>query len=97
VKILTFNGDLDREEFFDYIVECDRVREYVSIIEEKMVKLFAYNLKGRAFFLWKCQTNIQLRGGRQPITFYIYTRHMLYDRFLCPSYEQYLFQRYKDC
>lgn len=49
----------------------------MSIIEEKMVKLFAYNLKGRAFFLWKCQTNIQLRGGGSLLHF-IYIQGICY-------------------
>jgi hypothetical protein len=33
------------KKFLDWIIECDRVKKYVSIIEKKMTKLVLFKLK----------------------------------------------------
>jgi hypothetical protein len=48
LKVFSFNGDLDINELLDYISKCDKLRKYVNIIEEEMVKLIIYKYKGEA-------------------------------------------------
>jgi len=33
------------KKFLDWIIECDKVKKYVSIIEKKMTKLVLFKLK----------------------------------------------------
>jgi hypothetical protein len=52
LKVFSFNGDLDINELLDYISKCDKLRKYVNIIEEEMVKLIIYKYKGEASSWW---------------------------------------------
>jgi hypothetical protein len=52
LEVFSFNGDLDINELFDYILKCDKLRKYVNIIEEEMVKLVIYKEKGEALSRW---------------------------------------------
>jgi len=42
LEVFSFNGDLDINELLDYILKCDKLRKYVNVIEEEMVKLVIY-------------------------------------------------------
>jgi hypothetical protein len=90
IETSTFNRDLDIEEFFDWVAKCDRVKEYSGFLENNMVKLVVYNLKGRSSWC-KHQTNTRLREGRHPITLWMYMRQLLHERFIPPNYEQIYF------
>lgn len=45
VDVSTFSGNLDIEDFLDWIVEIGKFFNYIDIPEEKRVKLVASRLK----------------------------------------------------
>ena len=43
--ILNFSGDLDIEEFLDWLTVVDKFLEYTELFEDKKVKIIAYRFK----------------------------------------------------
>jgi hypothetical protein len=48
IDLPLFDGHLHIEDFIDWIMEVDRFFEYMSIPDERKVKLVAYKFKGGA-------------------------------------------------
>ena len=69
IETSTFNRDLDIEEFFDWVAKCDRVKEYSGFLENNMVKLVVYNLKGRSSS-W-CKQSDKYKVKRRETSYYI--------------------------
>jgi hypothetical protein len=62
IDLPSFNGHLHIEDFLDWITEVERFFEYMSISEERKVKLVAYKFKGGAFAWWE---RLQLSRSRE--------------------------------
>ena len=52
VDIPSFNGNLNIEDFIDWIAEVDKFFYYMVIPEDRRVRLVACRLKGGASTLW---------------------------------------------
>ena len=53
VDIPYFNGNLNIEDFTDWLVNIDKVFYYMEILEEKQVRLVACRLKGGVSTWWE--------------------------------------------
>ena len=62
VDIPFFSGNLNIEDFIDYIAKIDKFFDYMEVLEEKRVKLVACRLKG-----WERLQNRRLREAKQPV------------------------------
>ena len=51
VAILYFNGNLNIEDFIDWLANIDKFFDYMEILEEKQVRLVSCRLKERCFYL----------------------------------------------
>ncbi|WCJ37824.1 hypothetical protein M5689_018923 [Euphorbia peplus] len=93
----TFGGDLDIEEFLDWLSKVERFFQYADVSDHRKVKLVAYRLKGGASVWWDQMCEERRRGGREPIRSWSRMRAMLRERFLPLDYEQYIFHSYQKC
>ena len=92
-----FYGNMNIEEFLDWLAEVDRIFDYMEIPEERRVRLVACRLKGGASAWWERLQNRRQREGRQPVRMWFRMKQLLQRDFLPPDYEQILFQQYQRC
>ena len=65
VDIPVFSGNLNIEDFIDWIAKIDKFFDYMEIPKEKKVKLVACRLKGGGSAWWERLQNKRLREGKQ--------------------------------
>jgi hypothetical protein len=53
IDLPSFNGHLQIEDFLDWVMEVERFFDYMSIREDRKVKLVAYKFKGGASAWWE--------------------------------------------
>jgi hypothetical protein len=97
IDLPSFNGHLQIEDFLDWVMEVERFFDYMSIHEDRKVKLVAYKFKGGASTWWK---KLQISRGQQGkglVTSWLKMKWLLKARFLPPDVEQQLFQQYQEC
>jgi hypothetical protein len=97
IDLPSFNWHLQIEDFLDWVMEVERFFDYMSIHEDRKVKLVAYKFKGGASTWWK---KLQISRGRQGkglVTSWLKMKWLLKARFLPPDFEQQLFQQYQEC
>lgn len=97
VDLSSFNGQLDIEDFFDWISEVECLFDYIEINEEKKVKLVACKFKGEAFAWWEQLRTTRMRQNKPPIMSWPQMRKLLRIHFLPIDYTQVLFQKYQNC
>jgi hypothetical protein len=97
IDLPSFDGHLHIEDFLDWITEVERFFEYMSIPEERKVKLVAYKFKGGASAWWERLQLSRAREGKRPVTSWLKMKRLLNARFLPPDFEQRLFQQYQEC
>ena len=67
VDIPYFNGNLNIEDFIDWIADVDKFFEYMEVPEEKRVRLVVCRLK-RGASIWRERLqNRRIREGKQPV------------------------------
>ena len=69
----------------------------LDVLDEKQVKLVAYQLKGGASIWWDHIQNNHQWQGKGASEDMGKMRKLLKGRFLPPVYEQNLFQQYQNC
>ena len=62
-----FSGDLNIEEFFQWLFEVERFFEYRDISDKKKVKFVAHKLKKSAWEWWEQLQRMRTRLGKDPI------------------------------
>ena len=62
IDLSSFNGHLHIKDFLDWVMEVERFFDYMSIHEDRKVKLVAYKFKGGAFAWWE---KLQISRARQ--------------------------------
>ncbi|KAI6691341.1 hypothetical protein NL676_028169 [Syzygium grande] len=97
VDLPTFNGNLDIEDFLDWLWEVEKFFDAMDIDEDRQVKLVAYKLKGGASAWWEQTQLTRRRQGKTPIRSWGQMKQKLKKRFLPTDYEQLLFQQFQNC
>ncbi|KAH7834911.1 hypothetical protein Vadar_020866 [Vaccinium darrowii] len=93
----SFNGQLNIEDFLDWLNEVERFFDYMDIEEEKKVKLVAYKLKGGASTWWEQLQLPRLWKNKTKIRSWHRMKHLMRACFLPPDYDQVLFHQYQCC
>ena len=78
-------------------MELGRFFDYMSIREDRKVKLMAYKFKGGASAWWEKLQFSWARQGKGPVTSWLKMKQLLKAWFLPLDFEQRLFQQYQEC
>jgi len=97
IDLPSFNGHLQIEDFLDWVMEVERFFDYMSIREDRKVKLVAYKFKGGAYAWWERLQISRARQGKGPVTSWLKMKQLLKARFLPPDFKQQIFQQYQEC
>ena len=97
IDLPSFDGHLHIEDFLDWLHAVESFFYYMEILDEKRVKLVAYELRGGASTWWEQLQVSQRREGRKLVSFWPRMCQLLRNQFLPPDYDQMLYQQYQDC
>ncbi|XP_060670109.1 uncharacterized protein LOC132800453 [Ziziphus jujuba] len=97
LDIPNFDGSLNIEDFLDWLQTVESFFEYMSIPEEKQVRLVAYKFHGGTSAWWEQVQNNRRKQGNGSIQTWSRLRRMLWARFLLADFEQILYQQYHHC
>jgi hypothetical protein len=97
IDLLSFDGHLHVEDFLDLVMEVERFFEYISIPEDRKVKLVAYKFKEGASAWWEQLQISRARQGKGFLTSGLKINRLLKVRFLPLDFDQLLLKLYKEC
>ena len=97
VDIPYFSGNLNIEDFIDWLADIDKFFDYIRVPKENRVTLVACRLKGGVSAWWERLQTKRIREGKQPVKTWYKMRQLLKRDFLPLDYEQILFQQYQIC
>ena len=92
-----FSGDLNIEEFFQWLFEVERFFKYRDISDEKKVKFVAHKLKKSAWEWWEQFQRMRTRLGKDPMQNWEKMKKYLKRQFLLPDYKDLVYQEYLNC
>ena len=88
MEVPEFEGQLDPEEFLDWLHTVERVFEYKDISDDKKVKIVALRLRKYASLWWTNLNAKRLRERKSNICTWEKMKSKLKARFLPPTYVQ---------
>ena len=97
VDIPYFSGNLNIEDFIDWLANISKFFDYMEVTKEKRVGLVAFRLKGGASAWWEKLQTRRVHEGKQLVRTWYRMRKLWKKDFLPPNYEQILFQQYQRC
>ena len=97
VDIPFFSGNLNAEDFINWIPDIDKFFDYIEVPEEKRVRLVVCRLKGGASAWWERLQNRRIHEEKQPVMTWFRMKQLLKRDFIPSDHEQLLFQQYQVC
>lgn len=91
VQIPEFEGNLDPEEFIDWMHTVERIFDYEEVPDERKVKLAALKLKKYASLWWENTNQQRRREGREKIRSWSKMKRAMTKRFLPEHYRRDLY------
>jgi len=88
VEILEFEGQLNPDEFIEWMNTVERVLEYKDVPDDKKVKLVALKLRKYASIWWSNVLSKRARKGKDKIRCWRKMKEKLKAKFLAPHYLQ---------
>ena len=88
VEIPKFEGQLNPDEFIEWMNTVERVFEYKDVPDDKKVKLIALKLRKYASIWWSNVVSKRARKGKNKIRSWRKMREKLKAKFLPPHYLQ---------
>ncbi|KAI4310483.1 hypothetical protein MLD38_035459 [Melastoma candidum] len=88
VQTLEFEGNLNPEEFINWMHTVERIFDYEEVPEERKVKLAALKLKKYAGLWWKNTNQQRRREGRDKIRTWSKMKRAMTKRFLPEHYRR---------
>jgi hypothetical protein len=93
LDILEFNGDLQPEEFLDWIVAVEEVLDFKGVPEDRRVSLVATKFRGRAAAWWQQLKQSKTRLGKSKINRWEKLLKHMRPTFLPYNYTRTMYQR----
>ncbi|KAI4372829.1 hypothetical protein MLD38_011013 [Melastoma candidum] len=91
VQIPEFEGNLDPEEFIDWMHTVEHIFDYEEVPDERMVKLAALKLKKYSSLWWENTSHQRRREGRDQIRTWSKMKRAMTKRFLPEHYRRDLY------
>ncbi|CAN1237628.1 hypothetical protein LINGRAPRIM_LOCUS1925 [Linum grandiflorum] len=96
VEIPTFDGNLQPEEFIDWLSQVEEILDFKEVPEERCVSLVKICLLGSAQAWWQKLKQTRVRHGKEKISTWVKFRKHIRAAFLPYNFERELYQRFQN-